>query len=311
MAVDTDKIQEYYLQVREYLDTLLVGQDKAKDVITAAMLCDKNSHILLMGMPGTGKSTISNNIAKNFESKKISITSDLLPSDILNAIINKQDILQVLQLEELNRASGKVLSVLIELMADNKITCESGEVGFSDFYVIATQNDSEISGIFDVPVAVYDRFDVSINMADLSFEELEKVLFEYKAVVEKANFDLKHIVDFTSKAVADFVFDKEDRRVIMEATRELDTKTISNQRLFASSNIRGHQFAMKMAALHAYVAGRKFIMPDDIADYINNIYRHRINQFLLKMNDERATQAMEEIRKKVLGIERDNVAVKK
>ena len=97
----------------------------------------------------------------------------------------------------------------------------------------------------------------------------------------------------------------------MEATRELDTKVFSNQRLFASSNIRGHQFAMKMAALHAYVAGRKFIMPDDIADYINNIYRHRINQFLLKMNDERATQAMEEIRKKVLGIERDNVAVKK
>ncbi len=311
MAVDTDQIKEYYLQVRGYLDTLLVGQKKAKDVITAALLCDKNSHILLMGMPGTGKSTISNNIARNFDSKKISITSDLLPSDILAAIINKKDTLQTLQLEELNRASGKVLSVLIELLADNKITCESGEVGFSDFYVIATQNDSEIAGIFDVPLAVYDRFDVSINMEDLTFEELEQVLFEYKAVVEKANFDLKNVVDVTSKAVADFVFDKEDRRVIMEATRELDTKTFSNQRLFGSSNIRGHQFAMKMAALHAYVAGREWIMPDDIADYINNIYRHRINQFLLKMHDEQASTAMEEIRKKVLNIERDNVSVKK
>ncbi|MDE6141160.1 MAG: AAA family ATPase, partial [Bacilli bacterium] len=269
-------------------------------------LCIRDS-ILLMGMPGTGKSTISNNIAKNFESKKISITSDLLPSDILNSIINKKDILQVLQLEELNRASGKVLSVLIELLADNKITCESGEVGFSDFYVIATQNDSEISGIFDVPVAVYDRFDVSINMADLTFEELEKVLFEYKAVVEKAYFDLKHIVDITSQEVAEFAYSKEDRKVFMEATRVIDTKTYSNKRLFASSNIRGHQFAMKMAALHALVDGRRMLMPDDIADYVNNIYRHRINQFLLKMHDEQASIVMEEIRKSVLDIERPQV----
>lgn len=307
MAVDTDQIKEYYLQVREYLDTLLVGQEKAKDIITASMLCDKNSHILLMGMPGTGKSTISNNIAKNFESQKISITSDLLPSDILNAIINKKDKLQTLQLEELNRASGKVLSVLIELMADNKITCESGEVGFSDFYVIATQNDSEISGIFDVPLAVYDRFDVTINMADLTFEELEKVLFEYKAVVEKANFDLKHNIDVTAKAVSEFVYSQDDRNVIMEATQIIDGKTYRDKRLFGSSNIRGHQFVMKMAALHALVEGREWIMPDDIADYINNIYRHRINQFLLKMHDEQASMAMEEIRKKVLDIERPPV----
>lgn len=90
VALSTKQIKEYYLQVKEYLDVLLIGEEKAKDVFLTSMLCDKNSRIFLMGMPGTGKSTLSNGWAKNFESKKISVTSDLLPSDILNSLMNKK-----------------------------------------------------------------------------------------------------------------------------------------------------------------------------------------------------------------------------
>lgn len=304
MAVDTGRIREYYMQVKEYLDTLLVGEEKAKDVVASALLCDKNSHILLIGMPATGKSTISNNLAKNFESRKIQITSDLLPSDILGIIMSSKDGLRFLQLEELNRSSGKVQSSLVEIMAENKITCAEGEKDFSDFYVFATQNDSEIAGIFDVPQAIYDRFDVNISMGNLTDEELEKVLFDFKSKGDKASFDLNEIIDYTSQEIANFVFSKEDRRVFMDAFKKINAAEYSERRLFGSSNIRGHFFTEKMALLHAFLNGRKSIMPDDIAEYISNIYLHRINQTILRMNDERAIEEMKKLEGKVLSVER-------
>lgn len=307
MAVDVEKAREYYMQVREYLDTLIIGEGHAKDVLTTSLLCDKNSRILLMGKPGTAKSTISNLIAKNFESKKISITSDLLPSDILNSI-SKTPNLQLLQLEELNRASGKVQSSLIELLAEGIITTDDDTLHFDDFQVIATQNDSEISGIFDVPQAIYDRIDVSIKMGNLTREELEEVLFDYKAKSgKKANFDLSKIIEETSAMVSEFPYGKTDRDLFMDATDILNTAKYGNDALFASSNVRGHQMLMEMASLHALVEGRKSLMPDDLSDYINNVYLHRINQAILKINNIEAKKKMQELEKQVLSLKRGKI----
>lgn len=297
-------IREYYMQVKNYLDTLVIGEEHAKDVIISSMLCDKNSRILLTGRTGTAKSTISNNLAQNFISKKISITSDLLPSDILNTIINTPD-LQFLQLEEANRASGRVQSSLIELLADNKITTDEKEMTFSDFYVFATQNDSEIAGIFDVPQAIYDRFDVNIKFGNLTTIELEQVLFEYTTKVNEAKIDLKKIIALTTKEIENFIYNLEDRRIIIEATKVIDSATYGKKELFASSNIRGHLFAKKIAAFHALVNGRKYILSDDISDYISNIYLHRINQAVLKMNDVEAGQVIDGLKEKVLSIKRN------
>ncbi len=309
MAVDVEQIREYYMQVREYLDTLIVGEAKAKDAITSAMLADKNSRILLLGLPGTGKSTISDSLAGNFASKKISVTSDLLPSDILNCLVNNRNI-ENLQLEELNRASGKVQSSLVELLANNRITGDTEKVEFADFYVMATQNDSDIAGVFDVPQNIYDRFDVSIRLGNLTDEELEQVLFEYEAKCEKAGFDLKHIIDTTSNAVENFVYSPEDRRIFMEALKRINATEYSGERVFASSNIRGHLFLKKLSALHSLVNGKcvngkTWIMPSDISDYISNVYLHRINQAILRMNDAQTDKIMQNLEKQVLSIKRN------
>ncbi len=297
MSAITEQIIESYGMLKDYLDSIVIGEENAKDVLIASLLCDTNSHILLLGQPGTCKSTISNNLAQNFTSKKIFITSDLLPSDILEALKSKED-LQDLQLEELNRASGKVQSSLIETLGDNKI---NGDPETPGFYVMATQNDSEISGIFDVPMAIYDRFDVNITLGNLTEEELEQVLFEYRVKIQKAKFDLNKCVNTTSKIIDDFVFTKEDRRVFMDSRKEIDTYLYLNRtKLFGSSNIRGHFFAIRMATFHALAHGRDWIMPDDIADYVSNIYLHRINQTIVKMNDEKALNAMNEIENNIL-----------
>lgn len=301
-----NEILEYYNQVKEYFDTLIVGEKQAKDVIISSLLCDKNTHILLSGKPGTGKTTISDSLAKNFVSKKISITSDLLPSDIINTLSNCTD-LEFLQLEEINRTSPKVQSGLIEFLASKFITTADGIIKFKDFVCLATQNDSEISGIFDTPQAIYDRFDINVSFGNLSFEELEEVLFDFHRKIEEAPFDLRKVIDITTKAVNEFKYSKPDRYVITETAMRIKDSQYYGKDLFGSSNVRGDLFAKRLATFHALVSGKNCILPEDIADYISNIYLHRINQSVLKMNSQEAKEKMNEIQKRVLSIKRPKI----
>lgn len=303
MGKSLEEIEEYYNMMKDYFDTLIVGEAHAKDVIIMSLLCYKNARILISGKPGTGKTTISDSLAKNFESKKISITSDLLPSDIIGAVVRKEN-LEFLQLEEINRTSPKSQSGLIELLGSNIITTDEGIQKFKDFYCIATQNDSEIAGIFDTPQAIYDRFDVNVNFGNLTYDELEEVLFDFHRKVEEAPFNLREVTDITSKIIDEFQYSKLDRYVIMQSIMKIKETKHYGKDLFGSSNIRGDQFTLRIAALHALVSDRTSIFPEDIVDYISNIYLHRIDQSVLKMNSQEAKEKMNEIQKKVLSIQR-------
>lgn len=303
MTKKTDEIRKYYDNLKNYFDTLIVGEEKAKDVIISALLCDTNSRILISGKPGTGKSTISDSLAKNFVSKKISITTDLLPSDLLSIILSC-DGLELLQLEEINRTSPKVQSSLIEALGSNAITTSEGEKKLKSFYAIATQNDAEMAGIFDTPQAIFDRFDVNITFGNLTYEELEEVLFDFHRKIDAAPFNLKEIVTRTTQIIDEFTYSKLDRWVLMQAFMILKEATYYGKDIFASSTIRGDYFAKRMAALHAMVNGKEDILPSDIACYLSSIYLHRLNQAVLKMNSSEAKGKMKELKQDVLNIKR-------
>lgn len=305
MAKIADEMLEYYTKVKEYFDTLIVGEENAKNIIIASLLCDKNCRILISGKPGTGKSTISDSLAKNFKSRKISITSDLLPSDLLSIIMDCED-LELLQLEEINRTSPKVQSSLIEALGSNTITTTEGVKVLKPFCAIATQNDTEISGIFDTPQAIFDRFDVNVLFGNLSYDELEQVLFEFKRKVAEASFNLRDLVNKTSKIIEEFEYSKIDRYVIMQATEKLKDAKSYGKDLFGSSNIRGHYFMIKLATFHALIEGNTFIEASDIADYISCVYQHRIDHSIMKMNSPEAIEEINKLKKKVLSIQRPN-----
>lgn len=300
---NTTIIQEKYGELRDYLDSLIVGENHAKDVIATALLCNKNSSILVSGKTGTGKSTLSDSLAKNFNSKKIQITADLLPSDILKLIADFPE-LEFLQLEEINRANGKVQSGLIELLGSNMITSEDGTIKFNDFYTFATQNDTEISGIFDTPLAIYDRFDLNIEFGNLTKEEIMEVLFEFRRKVKEADFNLREASTITSKIIDDFDYDDDDIEVLMQAIDYIRGAQHYNKDLFASSNIRGFKMMMRMAAFTSLADGKGWILPSHISDYISNLYLHRIDQSEMKMYSPEAKSALKKIEGKILSIER-------
>lgn len=161
-----------------------------------------------------------------------------------------------------------------------------------------------MAGIFDTPQAIYDRFDVNVTFGNLSYEELEEVLFDFHRKVDAAPFNLKETVAKTTQIIDEFTYSKLDRYVLMQAFMKLKEATYYNKDIFASSTIRGDYFAKRMAALHAMVNGKEEILPNDIACYLSSIYLHRLNQAVLKMNSGEAKQKMQELEKKVLEIKR-------
>lgn len=295
------RVMQIYDDFSSWLDTVLIGQKNVKKVVTSSLLCSTNSRILLTGCTGVGKSTLSDFLADHIvNTERIFVVSDLLPSDIQNQLIDAKG-MQLLQVEELNRANGRMQSAFIELFAKNQMMVDKQIHTFDDFYVLATQNDIEIAGIFTVPFALYDRFDVSISFDDLTDEEERKILFGRKTECE--NNDYKKYAIFpweevkeVKKAVDDFQMDKIDEDIMMEIFEKIDNMTFNDKKIFAGPNIRAKQFALQLVKLACLSEGRLEILPTDILDFIEPLFMHRINQNVVQMGDEQVKELFEDVK---------------
>ena len=296
------KISDIYDKTISSFDSVLIGQEKVKKVVASSLLCDRNARMLFTGSTGIGKTTLANFLASSFNAERISVNSDLLPSDIYEQLKDKSD-LQLLQVDEFNRASGKVQSAFIEFFAENRMTIMGKKYAFNDFYVVATQNSADIAGIFNVPQAVYDRFDVSISFDTLSDEEMRMILFtDFKPLYSK-RIDFADI-EFTKLAVDSFKINKEDENLLMTMFNIINSMTYNDKKLFTGSNIRAHLFAIKLAKFNALVDGRDYILPRDLADFVNYLYMHRINQNVEKMDDIEIQNRFDDARNNILCLRR-------
>lgn len=297
-----EKVMVIYDETFNTLDGVLVGQEMVKKVITSAILCDTNSKLLFLGNTGMGKTTLANFLAYNFVSERISVTSDMIPSDIQEQLKDKKD-LRFLHIDEFNRASGKVQSSFVELLAEKQFSIKGEKYSFKDFYVVATQNSADIAGIFNVPQAVYDRFDVSVSFDDLTEDEKRKILFEYFEPNLTRRINLLDL-EFTKNMVDSFIIKKEDENLLMKMFNIIDSLMYNNEKLFGGSNIRAHKFAIRLAKINALADGRQFILPRDIAGFINYIYSHRVNQNVTSIDNFEVLNIFDEVKNQVLALRR-------
>ncbi len=294
------QVVKIYSDLYTSLDSVLIGQKAVKKVVTSSLLCDKNSKILLIGDTGTGKTSLANFIGSSFNKTKISVTSDLLPSEVQEQLITSGNF-SFLHIDEFNRASGKLQSAFLELFSERKMSLGSKTYNFGDFYVMATQNNADIAGIFNVPQAVYDRFDVGVYFTNLSFAEKKELFFSDFVARTQSKIDPADI-DFTTGAVATFELSPAEQDLLIKTFTMVDKLLYVDKPLFSGSNIRAHKFAIKLAKINAMADGRNYLKPSDLTDYIVSLYLHRVNQNVVSLDNPDLKTTFDVLNEQILAL---------
>lgn len=281
--------------IKKEVAKVVVGQDKMIDGLLVALLCE--GHILIEGVPGLAKTTTVNALAKSLglNFKRAQFTPDLLPSDILGAeIYDPQNnsfkikkgpiFTNLLLADEINRAPAKVQSALLEVMQEKQVTL--GDATFKlelPFFVMATQNPVEQEGVYQLPEAQLDRFMLKIvvdyNTKD---EELEIARRISSGKFENIEPVITHEdLEELKKAIQNVHIDAEVEEYIIElvnATRNPSEYGLEELKDFiqfgASPRVSIDMF--KAVKAMAYLRGKDFVTPVDVAYIAKEIMRHRI-----------------------------------
>ncbi|MDA9094042.1 AAA family ATPase [Methylophilaceae bacterium] len=234
-------------------------------------------HLLIEDIPGTGKTVLAKKIANisNLSTNRIQCTNDLMPADILgyNKVKNNKLIFikgpiftNILLIDELNRAPSRTQSALLEAMEELQVSIEGKTHSLSKpFFVIATQNPREQTGVFDLPESQIDRFSICIKMDEISNEGYKDILlFKEEKRTNKINFkkvitksDLIHI-------------DEKLINYLLSIISLIEVKV--NKKLAIRPRIQLKNLSKSFAALDK----RNFVVPEDIQSILLPNMRHRL-----------------------------------
>lgn len=275
--------------VRDEVKKIIVGHDKLLDALLIGLLSD--GHILVEGVPGVAKTTAINALshALGLDFSRVQFTPDLLPSDITGTQIYNQKeqnfevkkgpaFTNLLLADEINRAPAKVQSALLEVMQEKQVTI--GDESFKldlPFLVMATQNPLEQEGAYKLPEAQLDRFmlkvEVGYNTFDEEFEIVNRVAredFDFNSINQVLTKDeLKEIKQEVKDIHVDDELTKYMLRIVF-ASRD------NNQHLAYGASPRASIDLFKASRAHAYIKGKEFVTPLDVAEVVYDVLRHRI-----------------------------------
>jgi MoxR-like ATPase len=276
-------------QTIEQISCALVGKEQEIRMAICCLLA--RGHLLIEDLPGMGKTTLAHALAKvtGLTYQRVQFTSDLLPGDILGfSVFNQQHsrfefqpgpiFNQVLLADEINRATPKTQSALLEAMAENQVTVESATRPLpSPFFVIATQNPLTQAGTFSLPESQLDRFLMRISLG-YPDEASEKTLYQgldSRAVIEH----LPAILDVDTLMVL-----QQQVRAVKASDAVLDyllrlLNFTRHQPQFAwGISPRGGQALLGAAKAWALIDGRDYLLPEDVQQVLPAVFAHRLQE---------------------------------
>lgn len=284
-----EQVAELSDRVIQEVGKAVVGKQEVLQRMMAAFL-SSGGHILLEDYPGLAKTLIANSFATalGMEFKRIQFTPDLLPGDITGGYVFDSDqnrfklrkgpiFTHILLADEINRASPKTQSALLEAMQEYQVTLEGETLSLPEpFIVIATQNPIEYEGTFPLPEAQLDRFIVKLSIGYPSPEEEDEIL-KRRAERKKDAVALQAITSpeiflAMRAAVEEVYVDADVRRYIVD----LVAKSRSHRQVAVGVSPRGALALLKLARAWAAIQGRNYVMPDDIKQFIQPALAHRI-----------------------------------
>jgi MoxR-like ATPase len=287
-------------RIKENVGKVILGKDEVIDLLMTALI--SGGHVLLEDVPGVGKTTMAKALAKSIscDFKRIQFTPDLLPTDLtgINYFNQKAGEFEfrkgplftnILLADEINRATPRTQSSLLECMEERQITVEGDTYKLEKpFFVLATQNPIENYGTFPLPEAQLDRFLMKVKMGYPQRAEEQKILdlFDKQNPIEslEAVCSSEDIVNMqqqfgdvtVNKDLSAFILD------IIEATR-------NHESIELGASPRASIALYKAAQAYAYINDRKYVRPDDIIYLAPTILSHRI--ILKGLNKHRRTEA--------------------
>jgi MoxR-like ATPase len=277
-------------RLRDELAKVIVGQDKAIDLLLTGLLSD--GHVLLEGVPGIAKTLLAKLLSRSLELdfSRIQFTPDLMPSDVIGtSVFNLQSSVfefksgpifsNVVLIDEINRAPAKTQAALFEVMEERQISHDGERYLLEEpFLVIATQNPIEQEGTYRLPEAQLDRFIFRIKMDYPSLDEEKTILKQFRsdfklqkgenieAVLGREDIaKLRGLVEkvHISDALCDYIGE------IVYATRNTGS-------LYLGASPRASLSILRASKAYALLGGRSFVTPDDVKSMCEPVLNHRI-----------------------------------
>ena len=296
-----------YDRLCEEISTVLIGNEQIVEGLTIALLT--RGHVLLEGVPGVAKTTIANAFSRaiGLEYVRIQMTPDILPADITGTTVYREPtgefelrkgpvFSNVVVADEINRATPKTQSALLEAMQERRVTIDGTTHKLPvPFLVIATQNPIEMEGVFELPEAQRDRFQQKhvVDLPDRSMEAeligrfdadpqlgpgtVEQVVEPAEILAARTAVADVHVAD----PIVDYILD------IVHASRE--TPEIEH-----GGSPRASLAFLNAGKARAAIYGREYVIPDDVKALVGPILHHRIVRSTDAQLSDRSTEAIVE-----------------
>lgn len=296
-------LQQTLLQLKTTLNSIVLDKTLAIDLSLACILA--NGHLLLQDLPGMGKTTLAHALAKGFglSFNRVQFTNDMLPADILGMVIYNQDsgqfvfrrgaiFSELLLADEINRSSPKTQSALLEAMEERQVTADGTTYALPEpFFVIATQNPAQQSGVYPLPESQLDRFLMCVSMGYLSRRAERELLLgiDRRALIEqmptvmnasqvlKAQQEVKAM--YVGEASLDYI------QNLVEKSRQSTS--------FHGLSPRGVLALKNAAQAYAYVTGQDNVAIDDVQAVFPAVVNHRLGQPFIAQTSTQNTLADE------------------
>lgn len=280
-------VQSIADRIVENIERVIVGKRSAVQLTVLGLLCQ--GHMLIEDVPGTGKTVLAKSVARSVgcEFKRIQFTPDMLPTDVTGVSVFNQKTrefefrpgpihAQIVLADEINRATPKTQSALLEAMEERQVTVDGITHPLAPpFMVLATQNPIEYEGTFPLPEAQLDRFMLRIQLGyptkDEEIEILDRQQFVHPIEELEQAVTVEEMLA-AQRAIKEVYLDS----LVKEYIVEIGRRTRIHPDVYLGASTRGALAIYRLSQARAAMFGRDYVIPDDVKALAESALSHRI-----------------------------------